>query len=82
MVLCLGPYGGPRWGGLFFYERGTPVRAHQFEKPNKREKHLHGYLAHKKTNPPRTLPQAYAYGPSGVLGGWAVSYERGTPVGG
>ena len=35
-----------------------------------------GYLAHKKPRPPWTLPQAYAW----VLGGWAFSYERGTPV--
>jgi hypothetical protein len=35
-----------------------------------------GYLAHKKTPPPRTLPWAYAQGPRGVLGGWG----RGTPV--
>ena len=38
------------------------------------------YLAYKKTHPPRTLPYAYAYGPRGVLGEWAFSYERGTPV--
>ena len=36
-----------------------------------------GYLAHKKTHPPRTLP--YALGPMGVPGGWVCSYERGTP---
>ena len=42
--------------------------------------HLQGYLAHKNTQPPRTLPKAYAQGPGGVLGGWAVSYERGDPV--
>ena len=41
---------------------------------------LQGYLTYKKTHTPRTLPQAYAWGPRGVLGGWAVSYERGTPV--
>ena len=33
---------------------------------------LQGYLAHKKTPSPRT--------PTVVLGGWALSYERGTPV--
>ena len=38
------------------------------------------YLDYKKQRPPRTLPYAYAYGPMGVLGGWAVSYERGTPL--
>ena len=30
---------------------------------------LQGYLAHKKTHPPRTLPKAYTSGPKGVLGG-------------
>ena len=30
---------------------------------------LWGYLTHKKTQPPRTLPQAYALGPRGVLEG-------------
>ena len=33
--------------------------------------HLQGHLAHKKTHPPRTIPQAYAYAPVGFLGGWA-----------
>ena len=42
---------------------------------------VQGYLAHKKTHPPRTLPQAYAQGPNGVLGKWAFSYGRGTLVG-
>jgi hypothetical protein len=41
---------------------------------------LQGYLAHKKPPPPRTLQQAYAYGPVVVLGGGLVSYERGTPA--
>ena len=41
---------------------------------------LQGQLAHKKTHPPKTLPQAYAQGPRVVLGGWAVSYVRGTPL--
>jgi hypothetical protein len=41
---------------------------------------LQGYLAYKKTHPPRILPKAYAWGPRGVLGGWAFSYGRGTPV--
>ena len=31
-------------------------------------------------HPPRTLPQAYAKGPRGVLGGWAFSDGRVTPV--
>ena len=42
---------------------------------------VQGNLAHKKVPPPRTLQQAYAQGPAVVLGGEAVSYERGTPVG-
>ena len=42
---------------------------------------VEGYLTYKKTPPPRTLQETYAYGPSAVLGGGAVSYERGTPVG-
>ena len=42
---------------------------------------VQGYLAHKNLPPPRTLRQAYAYGPMVVLGGGgAFSYERGTPV--
>ena len=41
---------------------------------------VRGYLAYKKTHRLRTLPQAYAQGPRGVLGGWAFSYGRGTPV--
>ena len=42
---------------------------------------IQGYLAHKKLSPARTLLQDYAWGPTVVLGGGAVSYERGTPVG-
>ena len=30
---------------------------------------MHGFLTYKKTHHPRTLPQAYTYGPRGVLGG-------------
>ena len=41
---------------------------------------LEGYLTYKETHPPRTLPYDYAWGPMGVLGGWAVSYERSTPT--
>ena len=37
-------------------------------------------LAHAEPRPPRTLQQDYAQGPMMFLGGWAVSYERGTPV--
>ena len=39
VALCLGPYGVPG-GRAVSYERGTSVE---------------GYLAHKKTPPPRTL---------------------------
>jgi len=39
-----------------------------------------GYLAHEKTPPPRTLQKAYAQGHMAVLGGVAVSFERGSPV--
>jgi len=42
---------------------------------------VQGYLAHKKTLPPRTLPWAYAQGPTGVIRGRALSYGRLTPVG-
>ena len=45
-----------------------------------REGYLQGYLAHKKTPPPMTLQWTYAQNPTGVLGGWAFSYERGTLV--
>ena len=40
-----------------------------------------GYLAHKKTPLPGTLQYAHALGPMVVLGGGAVSYERGILVG-
>ena len=42
---------------------------------------LQGYLAHQKQRHPRTLQKGYAQGSRVVLGGWAVSYERGAPVG-
>ena len=45
-----------------------------------RELHVQGYLAHNKPPPHRTLHWDYASGPMVVLGRWAVSYERGTPV--
>ena len=41
---------------------------------------LQGYLAHKKKRFARTLQQDYAQGLMVVLGGEALSYERGTPV--
>ena len=48
--------------------------------------HMHrpavqGYLANEKTFSPRTMQYAYVLGRIVVLGGWAFSYERGTPVG-
>jgi hypothetical protein len=41
---------------------------------------VQGYLTYKKTHPPRSLLQAYAWGPRVIPGGWASSYGRGTPV--
>jgi len=42
---------------------------------------LQGYLAHKKPHPPRIIKKGYVWGPTVVLEGGAVSYERGTTVG-
>jgi len=39
---------------------------------------LQGYLAHTKQPPRRTLQWAYAEGPTVVLWGGAVPYERGS----
>ena len=44
------------------------------------EDELEGYLTHKKQRPPRTLQKDYTEGSMVVLGGGAVSYERGTPA--
>ena len=41
---------------------------------------VQGYLAHKKQHPPGALKSDYTWGHMVVLGGGAVSYERGTPV--
>jgi len=41
---------------------------------------IQGYLAHQKQRPPGTLQYDYAQGTMVVLGGSAVSYERGTPA--
>ena len=41
---------------------------------------VQGYLVHTKHHRPRTLQQDNAEGPTVLLGGGAVSYERGTPV--
>ena len=59
------------------------VRARHLERarlPHHRSRPVQGYLVDKKMPPPRTLPQAYAWGHRGVLGGWSFSYGRGTPV--
>jgi hypothetical protein len=52
------------------------------EEPGESERlpRVQGYLAHKNLLPPRTIQYDYAEGPMVVLGGLAVSYERGTPV--
>ena len=34
--------------------------------------------AHEKQRPPRTLQKDYAYGPTAVIGGVAISYEQST----
>jgi hypothetical protein len=41
---------------------------------------LQGYLADEKHHIHRTLQKDYASGPTVVMWGGAVSYERGTPV--
>jgi len=42
---------------------------------------VEGYLAQKKAPPHRTLQYDHALVPGVILGGRALSYERGTPVG-
>jgi len=60
-------------------ERGNPV--HEMHVSTlKRAFAVQGYLAYKKTLPPRTLQWAYFQGPTVALGGGVVSYERGHPV--
>ena len=58
-----------------------PQRGSGLVRNNRINVQISGYLVHKKQNPPRTLQQDYAQDPTVVLGGGAVSYERGTPVG-
>ena len=41
---------------------------------------VQGYLAHKKHLPPRILQEDYTRGPTVVLGGGAVPFERDTPA--
>ena len=43
-------------------------------------RHLQGYLAPEKQRPPRTLQWDHAYGPWGVVGGGALSFERDAPT--
>ena len=73
------------------YERGAPVQnqlAYEIgicaflpvERYTGGSVHLQGYLAHKKLPPHRKLQLDYAQGPMAILGGGAVSHERGTPV--
>ena len=56
------------------------LRARRFGKPLGTPSRVQGYFTGKKTQPPRTLPYAYAQAPQGVLGGRVFSYERGAPV--
>ena len=61
--------------------RGTPRRGGRQPQPlDPRPQTIQGYLAHENTPPPWTLHTAYAYDPMVVLGWWAFSYKRGTPV--
>ena len=57
-----------------------PVTAHDAKTRKVECYALQGYLAHKKQRLPRTLQKNYAHGHMEVLGGRAVSYERGAPV--
>ena len=52
----------------------TSIRQHPYKQT------LQGYLSYKKPPPSRTLQSDHAWGPTGVLRGWAVSYGRGTPA--
>ena len=63
------------------FELLDPGRARAFPGSASSTFGLQGYLAHKKSPPPRTLQWDHAYSPRRVLGGWAFSHERGTPVG-
>ena len=76
------PMAGP-WEMAIPYERDTPVEyslAKVFIPDDTPLLQVYMYLAYEETQPPRTLPLAYAQGPMGVLGGWALSYGRDTPV--
>ena len=55
---CLGSYGGPRGGGRFSYERGTPVHGKRRASALSRARgpRIQGYLAHKKTLTPLGPP--------------------------
>ena len=41
---------------------------------------LQGYLAHTGQRPHRNLHEGYAQSHMVALGGWAFSYDRGTPA--
>ena len=58
----------------------SPIRHQTSDVPRRLVGGVQGYLAHKKPPSRRTLQQAFAQGPMVILGGWAFSYERGTPV--
>ena len=55
---------------------GAPQRVQK----RRRGREIQGNLARKKQRPPRTLQYDYAWGPMVIVGRWAVSYSRGTPV--
>ena len=56
---------------------GELASAKQFQQHVVRQDGVLARAAHKKTPPHRTLPQAYAYGRRGFIGGWAFSYGQG-----
>ena len=78
------------YGVAVSYGRGTPVHGILVAVPSaawdsrmllrSSRLYVQGYLAHKKTPPPRILQFDYALGPVVVLWRGAVSYERGTPA--
>ena len=75
---CLGPH--PLYSlGFHCSQHGPTTRSSVESNANKASLLSdHGYLAHKKTHPFRTLP--YFMPGAGILRSWAVSYGQGTPV--
>ena len=66
--------GHPRDPSTVFLYRGTSFSFQplsQKPSPDSGPGRVQGYLTYKKTQPPRTLPSAYAWSPKGVLGGRA-----------